>query len=162
MVTATLDRAWDLLARVPDPELPTVSIVDLGIARDVRLEGDRLVVTITPTYSGCPAMREIEEDLRAQLSAAFDEVEVRTVLSPPWTSDWITEQGRARLTAAGIAPPGARLLPLLVHDAVGRPDACPHCGSPAVEELAAFGSAGCRALWRCTTCREPFDYFKAH
>lgn len=161
-MTATLDSAWDLLAQVPDPELPTVSIVDLGIARDVHLEGGRLVVTITPTYSGCPAMREIEDDLRAQLSAAFDDVEVRTVLSPPWTSDWITPQGRTRLAAAGIAPPGRRLLPLLAEAAFGRPDACPHCGSASVEEVAAFGSAGCRALWRCTACREPFDYVKAH
>jgi ring-1,2-phenylacetyl-CoA epoxidase subunit PaaD len=155
----TVDLAWDLLADVPDPELPTVSVVDLGIAREVQYADGRLVVTITPTYSGCPAMREIEDDVKARLSEQFDDVEVRTVLSPPWTTDWITAEGRRKLSAAGIAPPGARLLPLLVQ---GRPDCCPHCGSPAVEELAGFGSTACKAIWRCMSCREPFDYVKAH
>jgi ring-1,2-phenylacetyl-CoA epoxidase subunit PaaD len=84
---------------------------------------------------------------------------VRTVLSPPWTTDWITSDGRRKLAGSGIAPPGVRMLPLLVQ---GRPEACPHCGSPAVEELAGFGSTACKALWRCTSCREPFDYIKAH
>ena len=151
--------AWELLAQVPDPELPTVSVVDLGIARDVVYADGRLVVSITPTYSGCPAMREIETDVRTRLAERFGDVEVRTVLAPPWTTDWITEEGRRKLAASGIAPPGARMLPLLV---TGRPEACPHCGSAAVEELAGFGSTACKALWRCTSCREPFDYVKAH
>jgi ring-1,2-phenylacetyl-CoA epoxidase subunit PaaD len=155
----TARDAWDLLGGVPDPELPTVSVVDLGIARAVAVEGRRVVVTITPTYSGCPAMREIEHDVRARLAERFAEVEVRTVLSPPWTSDWITPQGRAKLAGSGIAPPGVRLLPLL---AQGRPAACPRCGCADVEELAGFGSTACKALWRCLSCREPFDYVKAH
>ena len=155
----TAQDAWDLLAQVPDPELPTVSVVDLGIARDVEVTDDRVVVTITPTYSGCPAMREIEYDVKARLAERFADVEVRTVLSPAWTTDWITDAGRRKLAATGIAPPGARMLPLL---AEGRPDACPHCGSREVEELAGFGSTACKALWRCTSCREPFDYVKAH
>jgi ring-1,2-phenylacetyl-CoA epoxidase subunit PaaD len=155
----TVELAWELLADVPDPELPTVSVVDLGIARDVAYDGEHLVVTITPTYSGCPAMREIEQDVRARLSERFADVEVRTVLSPPWTTDWITDEGRRKLAGSGIAPPGVRMLPLLV---AGRPAACPHCGSAAVEELAGFGSTACKALWRCTSCREPFDYVKAH
>jgi ring-1,2-phenylacetyl-CoA epoxidase subunit PaaD len=155
----TVELAWQLLADVPDPELPTVSVVDLGIAREVAYDGARLVVTITPTYSGCPAMREIEDDVRARLAERFDHVEVRTVLSPPWTTDWITEDGRRKLAGSGIAPPGARMLPLLVE---GRPDACPHCGATDVEELAGFGSTACKALWRCRSCREPFDYVKAH
>ena len=161
MVTllSEVEHAWALLAQVPDPELPAVSVVDLGIARDVQYADGRLLVTITPTYSGCPAMREIEDDVRATLTQHFGDVEVRTVLSPPWTTDWITEDGRRKLAGAGIAPPGARMLPLLVQ---GRPAACPHCGSAAVEELAAFGSTACKALWRCTSCREPFDYVKAH
>jgi len=158
-VLSEVEHAWALLAQVPDPELPAVSVVDLGIARDVQYTDGRLVVTITPTYSGCPAMREIEDDVRTMLTQRFDEVEVRTVLSPPWTTDWITEDGRRKLAGAGIAPPGARMLPLLVE---GRPASCPHCGSAAVEELAAFGSTACKALWRCTSCREPFDYVKAH
>ena len=166
MVTAVQDavaEAWKLLALVPDPELPTVSVVDLGIARAVDVTGDAVVVTITPTYSGCPAMREIEDDVRARLSEWFGDVEVRTVLSPPWTTDWITEDGRRKLAGSGIAPPGARLLPLLGSDRPeGRPAACPHCGSIDVEELAGFGSTACKALWRCTSCREPFDYVKAH
>lgn len=158
-VLTEVERAWALLAQVPDPELPAVSVVDLGIARDVEYADGRLVVTITPTYSGCPAMREIEEDVRTLLAQRFDDVEVRTVLSPPWTTDWITADGRRKLADAGIAPPGARMLPLLMQ---GRPDACPHCGSADVEELAGFGSTACKALWRCTSCREPFDYVKAH
>jgi ring-1,2-phenylacetyl-CoA epoxidase subunit PaaD len=157
IVMTEVEQAWELLAQVPDPELPTVSVVDLGIARDVEYADGRLVVTITPTYSGCPAMREIETDVHARLSERFGEVEVRTVLSPPWTTDWITDEGRRKLAGAGIAPPGARMLPLLVH---GRPAACPHCGSTAVEELAGFGSTACKALWRCTSCREPFEYVK--
>jgi ring-1,2-phenylacetyl-CoA epoxidase subunit PaaD len=154
-----VELAWELLAQVPDPELPTVSVVDLGIAREVEYADGRLMVTITPTYSGCPAMREIEHDVAARLSERFDSVEVRTVLSPPWTTDWITPDGRRKLAASGIAPPGVRMLPLLVQ---GRPEVCPHCGSVAVEELAGFGSTACKALWRCTSCREPFDYVKAH
>jgi ring-1,2-phenylacetyl-CoA epoxidase subunit PaaD len=158
-VVSTLADAWDLLAQVPDPELPTVSVVDLGIARAVDVDGDRVVVTITPTYSGCPAMREIEDDVRSRLAERFADVEVRTVLSPPWTTDWITEDGRRKLAGSGIAPPGVRMLPLLLE---GRPEACPHCGSADVEELAGFGSTACKALWRCASCREPFDYVKAH
>jgi ring-1,2-phenylacetyl-CoA epoxidase subunit PaaD len=159
VVTAEVALAWELLAQVPDPELPTVSVVDLGIARDVQYYGGQLVITITPTYSGCPAMREIEQDVTARLGERFADVEVRTVLSPPWTTDWITDEGRRKLAGSGIAPPGARMLPMLMQ---GRPEACPHCGSLAVEELAGFGSTACKALWRCTTCREPFDYVKAH
>jgi ring-1,2-phenylacetyl-CoA epoxidase subunit PaaD len=158
VVTAVQD-AWDLLAQVPDPELPTVSVVDLGIARAVDVTGDSVVVTITPTYSGCPAMREIEHDVQARLAERFADVEVRTVLSPAWTTDWVTDEGRRKLAASGIAPPGARLLPLVDF---GRPTGCPHCGSTDVEELAGFGSTACKALWRCAACREPFDYLKAH
>jgi ring-1,2-phenylacetyl-CoA epoxidase subunit PaaD len=97
--------------------------------------------------------------VRSRLAERFADVEVRTVLSPPWTTDWITEDGRRKLAGSGIAPPGARMLPLLLE---GRPDACPHCGSVDVEELAGFGSTACKALWRCASCREPFDYVKAH
>lgn len=158
-MTSQVELAWALLAQVPDPELPTVSVVDLGIAREVEYADGRLVVTITPTYSGCPAMREIEADVRERLSERFADVEVRTVLAPPWTTDWITDEGRRKLAGCGIAPPGMRMLPLLAH---GRPAACPHCGSASVEELAPFGSTACKALWRCTSCREPFDYVKAH
>ena len=153
--------AWDMLEAVPDPEIPVLSVVDLGIVRDVdeSEDGRTVTVTLTPTYSGCPATEVIARDVRAALETAYDEVSVVTRLSPAWTTDWMTEAAREKLRGFGVAPPGKVLLPLVD---VGTPAACPHCGSTEVEELAAFGSTPCKALWRCTTCREPFDYFKQH
>ncbi|MEO6205853.1 MAG: 1,2-phenylacetyl-CoA epoxidase subunit PaaD [Mycobacteriales bacterium] len=156
---STVERAWEVLADVPDPEMPMVSVVDLGIARAVEVKGDDVIVTLTPTYSGCPALEAIEHDVRVALEQVFAHVEVRTALAPAWTTDWITPAGRDKLAGAGVAPPGARLLPLLIE---GRPERCPHCGGHELEELAAFGSTACKALWRCLSCREPFDYVKAH
>ena len=150
-VRSEVELAWELLAQVPDPELPTVSVVDLGIARDVQVVDGRLVVTITPTYSGCPAMREIEHDVKARLAERFADVEVRTVLSPAWTTDWITQRGRERLRAYGIAPPDP--------SAAAQ---CPQCGSTDTAEVSRFGSTPCKAQWRCTSCLEPFDRFKCH
>jgi ring-1,2-phenylacetyl-CoA epoxidase subunit PaaD len=158
----TKPRAWDLLAHVPDPEIPVLSVLDLGIVRDVVESDDRrgVTVTITPTYSGCPATEVIARDVRAALESEYDVVDVRTQLSPAWTTDWMSDEGRSKLHGFGIAPPsGRRLLPLFD---VGRPEACPRCGSDEVEELAGFGSTPCKALWRCTSCKEPFDYFKKH
>jgi len=154
-------RAWAVLADVPDPEIPVVSVVELGIVRavDESNDGHAVTVTLTPTYSGCPATEVIARDVRSALEATYDVVEVRTQLSPAWTTDWITESAREKLRGFGIAPPGKVLLPLV---GVGRPESCPHCGAAEVEELAGFGSTPCKALWRCTTCREPFDYFKKH
>jgi ring-1,2-phenylacetyl-CoA epoxidase subunit PaaD len=152
MVTTMLD----LVGEVPDPELRVVSIAELGILRDVTVDVDRVVVTITPTYSGCPAMDAIRADIEAALHrAGHGEVEVRTVLSPAWTTDWITEVGRAKLAAAGIAPPGRTTtrLALTVR--------CTLCGSPDTEQLSRFGSTACKALWRCRACREPFEAIKA-
>jgi ring-1,2-phenylacetyl-CoA epoxidase subunit PaaD len=153
--------AWDVLSGVADPEIPVVSVVDLGIIRavDESSDGRSVTVTLTPTYSGCPATEVIARDVRTALEATYDVVEVRTQLSPAWTTDWMTDAGRDKLRGFGIAPPGRQLLPML---GVGRPEACPQCGSAAVEELAGFGSTPCKALWRCTSCREPFDYFKKH
>ena len=149
-----------VLAQVHDPEIPVITIEDLGVLRDVHLEGERVVVTITPTYSGCPAMQEIEADVRAAL--AGHDVEVRTVLSPAWTTDWMSDAGRRKLQEFGIAPPerrpsGAVLVQLAPH----RP-ACPQCGSRDTEELTRFASTSCKSLWRCRDCREPFDHFKQH
>ena len=151
-------------AAVTDPELPMLTLADLGILRDVRETDDGVVVTITPTYSGCPAMAAIRDDLRAALtSAGYAPVDVRTVLSPPWTTDWITAAGRDKLAAAGIAPPGpaprraAGPVPLtLSRSAV----TCPHCGHPNTELLSAFGATACRELRRCPACREPFERVK--
>jgi ring-1,2-phenylacetyl-CoA epoxidase subunit PaaD len=166
VVTRTgLDAAREIAAAVPDPELPAVTLGDLGILRDVSAEDGRLVVTITPTYSGCPAMREIAHDLRHQLSrAGFAEVTVRTALAPAWSSDWITAEGRRKLRAAGIAPPQAGRahqgpVPLTL-TARREPVACPRCGSLDTTQTAAFSATACKALFRCETCREPFEYVK--
>jgi ring-1,2-phenylacetyl-CoA epoxidase subunit PaaD len=141
---------WQVLANVPDPEIPAVSVVDLGIVRDISPER----VTITPTYTGCPATQVIERDIRDALDAAgFREVAIHTTLSPPWTTDWISEAGRAKLKAYGIAPP----LP-----AGERAVECPQCGSTLTEEISRFGSTPCKAQWRCRDCLEPFDLFKCH
>jgi ring-1,2-phenylacetyl-CoA epoxidase subunit PaaD len=154
--------AWDILETVPDPEIPVLSVVDLGIVRAVEesADGRNVTVTVTPTYSGCPATEVIMRDVRAALEASYDEVTVHTRLSPAWTTDWLSDKGREKLHGFGIAPPAGRTtLPLID---VGAPAACPHCGSSGVEEIAAFGSTPCKALWRCTSCREPFDYMKVH
>jgi ring-1,2-phenylacetyl-CoA epoxidase subunit PaaD len=154
--------AWQVLETVPDPEIPVLSVVDLGIVRAVAESPDRrsVSVTLTPTYSGCPATEVITHDVRAALAAHFDEVEVRIQLSPAWTTDWLSEAGREKLLDYGIAPPNGRAtLPIID---VNEPLHCPQCGSRQVEELAGFGSTPCKALWRCTACREPFDYFKVH
>jgi len=144
------DAIWQVLETVPDPEIPAVSVVDLGIVREVR--PDRVV--ITPTYTGCPATHVIEQDIRAALDAAgFGDVAIETTLSPPWTTDWIRESGKAKLKAYGIAPPLA----------VGeRAVECPQCGSTETEEISRFGSTPCKAQWRCRACLEPFDRFKCH
>ena len=152
MVADLLQRARSALASVTDPEIPVLTIADLGILRDVTLDGDTVQVTITPTYTGCPAMRVIEQDIEAALSAAGIQCRVHTTLSPAWTTDWITQDGHRKLAEYGIAPP---------QRSAAHP-ACPHCGSQRTELLSAFGSTPCKALHRCLACREPFDAFKCH
>ncbi|WP_375488809.1 1,2-phenylacetyl-CoA epoxidase subunit PaaD [uncultured Jatrophihabitans sp.] len=159
------DDAWAVAASVPDPELPMLTLADLGILRDVEQDGDRLAVTITPTYSGCPAMREIALDLRSRLAAAgYTDVQIRTQLDPPWSSDRITAEGRRKLARAGIAAPHpapqhAGPVPLVLQPR--RPAVtCPRCGSADTAQLSAFGATACRALYRCDVCREPFEYVK--
>lgn len=160
--STTAATAWDVLAAVPDPEIPVLSVVDLGIVRAVEEydDGRRVVVTLTPTYSGCPATEVIARDVQAALASAYDTVEVRTQLSPAWTTDWMSDAAKEKLRGFGIAPPAGRATLPLIN--TGAPTACPRCGSTAVEELAGFGSTPCKALWRCRMCREPFDYFKTH
>ena len=146
-----------VLAHVPDPEIPAVSVLDLGIVREIS--GDR--VLITPTYTGCPATLAIERMIRAALDAhGFADVAVESTLSPPWSSDWISDEGREKLRAYGIAPPpkGADAASLKNDDAAE----CPRCGSAQTEEISRFGSTPCKALWRCKACGEPFDRFKCH
>jgi len=141
------------VARVPDPELQVVTIEELGILRDVTVDGDHATVTITPTYSGCPAMDVIRADIvAAARRAGYPAVDVRTVLSPAWSTDRINESGRAKLAEAGIAPPGPLLLSISPR--------CPRCGSPDTQQLSRFGSTACKSLWRCRACAEPFDAVK--
>jgi ring-1,2-phenylacetyl-CoA epoxidase subunit PaaD len=158
-----VSRAWQIAAAVNDPEVPVLTIADLGILRDVREDGDAVTVTITPTYSGCPAMDTIREDLELAFSAeGYDRVEVDLVLSPAWTTDWMSEEGKRKLTAFGIAPPTGRAAaasgPIRLQLGV----ACPRCGSPDTREIARFGSTSCKALYECRACLEPFDFFKVH
>lgn len=158
--------AWDVAASVPDPELPMLTLADLGILRAVDETGATVIATITPTYSGCPAMREISHDVKHRLHrAGYPDVEVRTQLAPPWTSDWITVDGRRKLAAAGIAPPhtverAAGPIPLQLTP-TRHAVTCPHCGSAQTERTADFSGTACKALYRCASCREPFEYVKA-
>ncbi len=139
---------WDVLKSVPDPEIPAVSVVDLGIVREVR---DGRVI-ITPTYTGCPATLTIEQSIRSALDdAGYRDVGIDTVISPPWTTDWISPEGRRKLEEYGIAPPS-----------LAAQAQCPRCGSTETVEISRFGSTPCKAQWRCTACLEPFDRFKCH
>jgi ring-1,2-phenylacetyl-CoA epoxidase subunit PaaD len=177
---ATIERARDALEHVPDPEIPVVSIRELGILRDVRRASDGgIEVVITPTYSGCPAMAQIAEDIAHALDAAgLAPYRIETVLTPAWTTDWITADAREKLRAYGIAPPAGqcgggapsgaspkapeRPIALIRSPLPSAPPACPRCGSAHTTRLAQFGSTACKALYRCLDCREPFDYFKPY
>lgn len=150
-VAPSAEEIWGWLDLVPDPEIPVISVVDLGIVRDVRWEGETLVVAVTPTYSGCPATALIALEIEAALRArGVDDIRLETRIAPPWTTDWLSEKGRARLSEYGIAPPSA----------AGGPESCPLCGSTDLERVSQFGSTPCKAQWRCRACLEPFDYFK--
>ena len=151
MTQATTDQIWEWLDAVPDPEIPVISVVDLGIVRGVDWDNGTLEVSVTPTYSGCPATSIIALDIEtALLDRGVTDVRIKTQISPAWTTDWLSEKGRAKLEDYGIAPPRA----------AGGPDRCPRCKSQAVERISQFGSTPCKAQWRCTDCLEPFDYFK--
>lgn len=152
----------DAAASVVDPEIRVITIDELGILRSVEEDpaSGRVTVTITPTYTGCPAMDVIRADIRRALAAAgHADAEVRTVYSPPWSTDWISEGGRAKLAAAGIAPPEPVRAPGVVSLTLAA--RCPQCGSPETEQVSRFGSTACKALWRCRSCSEPFDHLKA-
>ena len=166
----TAAQVWTWLGEVPDPEIPVISVVDLGIVRAVDVTDDECVVTITPTYSGFPAMEVIAGDIERALRArGVDSLRIATRLSPAWTTDWMSDAGKAALTSYGIAPPVQQVIDIsaLSHGvrrhATGQPVvACPHCGSTHTRVTSQFGSTPCKALYQCLDCREPFDYFKCH
>ncbi|MCX5563057.1 1,2-phenylacetyl-CoA epoxidase subunit PaaD [Streptomyces sp. NBC_00038] len=167
LASAETRRARRIAEQVPDPEMPMLTLADLGVLRDVEVGADGTVVaSLTPTYSGCPAMAEMRAEVAARLrDAGFALVEIRTVLDPPWTTDWITPDGRRKLAEHGIAPPGAAPrhapgpVPLTLAP-LRRAVACPQCGSADTEETSRFAATSCKALWRCRACREPFEYVK--
>ncbi|UWR88920.1 1,2-phenylacetyl-CoA epoxidase subunit PaaD [Phaeobacter inhibens] len=147
----SINQIWEWLDAVPDPEIPVISLVDLGIIRDVAWEGETLVVSVTPTYSGCPATAVIALDIETALRGhGVTDLRLKTQISPAWTTDWLSDKGRAKLEDYGIAPP----------QAAGGPAKCPNCGSTEVTKVSQFGSTPCKAHWRCQDCLEPFDYFK--
>jgi ring-1,2-phenylacetyl-CoA epoxidase subunit PaaD len=163
-VTTRESEVWDILEEVTDPEIPVLTVTDLGIVRDVKVQKDgRVEVIITPTYSGCPAMNTIEINIRAVLQEqGYDDVKVTTVLHPAWTTDWMSEAGRRKLKEYGIAPPvdGTADKGALFAE---QPEVeCPQCGSTHTELVSQFGSTACKSLYRCLDCKEPFDYFKCH
>jgi ring-1,2-phenylacetyl-CoA epoxidase subunit PaaD len=163
-------QVWDWLGQVQDPEIPVISVVDLGIVRAVEWQGDECVVTITPTYSGCPAMQVIAEAVTEALHEhGVEQVRLVNQLSPAWTTDWMSEAGKAALKDYGIAPPAQQVIDISgLHTGVKRGAtpkltvACPVCGSTHTELTSQFGSTPCKALYKCLDCREPFDYFKCH
>lgn len=155
---------WSLLEQIKDPEIPVLSIVDLGIVRDVVIDDEQLIITITPTYTGCPAMDMIAANIKMEmLASGFSKVNVELVISPAWTTDWMTEKGKQQLKEYGIAPPNPRQQ--VCNDQLFAPDEavqCPHCGSWHTRRISEFGSTACKALYQCEDCQEPFDYFKCH
>ncbi|WP_375186444.1 1,2-phenylacetyl-CoA epoxidase subunit PaaD [Pseudooceanicola sp.] len=157
----TLEDAKALVATIPDPEIPAVSLVDLGIVREVAMDDDTLVVTVTPTYTGCPATAVIALDIETVLlKQGAEKVRIQTQMAPAWTTDWITDHGREKLRAYGIAPPAVAAANCAGMLSAQHPD-CPHCGSSDTTLIAGRGSTPCKAQFRCAACLEPFDYFKA-
>jgi len=163
-MTPDIQKTWSYLEEIKDPEIPVLSIVDLGIVREVAIDDEAVTVTITPTYTGCPAMDMIAASIKMELMArGFADVLVKFVISPAWTTDWMTEKGKQQLKEYGIAPPNPRQQ--VCNDKLFAPDEavqCPHCESWHTHRISEFGSTACKALYQCDDCKEPFDYFKCH
>jgi ring-1,2-phenylacetyl-CoA epoxidase subunit PaaD len=158
--TIATNAIWKILETVKDPEVPVLSVVDLGVIRAVALEEQQVIVTITPTYTGCPAMDMISMHIKMALNAAGYQTTIQTVLSPAWTTDWMTENGKQQLKAYGIAPPMGKSFDQAYLDNLIVP--CPQCNSTHTVLVSQFGSTACKALYKCEECKEPFDYFKCH
>jgi ring-1,2-phenylacetyl-CoA epoxidase subunit PaaD len=160
VTSLSVAHAWEVLAQVPDPEIPVISVTELGIVRDVTAQGDALEVVVTPTYSGCPATEAIAQSIEQALKeAGAGAVRIRQSLSPAWTTDWISPQTKRKLADYGIAPPHAAVAEQSIAF-LPRAIGCPRCASTDTERLSQFGSTACKALYRCRACREPFEYFK--
>lgn len=154
-------QIWSWLEEVSDPEIPVLTVTDLGVVRKVELIEDLCIVSITPTYSGCPAMNEIEENILAVLKEkGVEKIKVKTILSPAWTTDWMTEKGKEKLREFGIAPPEGSSADKSVLFGEAKKVRCPHCKSRDTEMISQFGSTACKSLYKCKSCLEPFDYFK--
>ncbi|MDP3394830.1 1,2-phenylacetyl-CoA epoxidase subunit PaaD [Sediminibacterium sp.] len=158
--TIATNAIWKILETVKDPEVPVLSVVDLGVIRAVELEEQQVRVTITPTYTGCPAMDMISMHIKMALNAAGYQTTIQTILSPAWTTDWMTENGKQQLKAYGIAPPIGKSFDQTYLDNLIVP--CPQCNSTHTVLVSQFGSTACKALYKCEECKEPFDYFKCH
>ena len=158
--TGNHTEIWKILDTVMDPEVPVLSVVDLGVIRAVDVEGKQVTVTITPTYTGCPAMDMIAMQIRMALIAAGYAPTIKTILSPAWTTDWMTEKGKQQLKAYGIAPPVGKSMDAAYLEDLVVP--CPQCQSTHTVLVSQFGSTACKALFKCEECKEPFDYFKCH
>jgi ring-1,2-phenylacetyl-CoA epoxidase subunit PaaD len=163
-VTIEKEKIWLILETVTDPEVPVLTITDLGIVRDIQINGEEIEVIITPTYTGCPAMDMIAMNIRIELLAnGFKNIKITSVLSPAWTTDWMSEAGKRKLKEYGIAPPNPKQQ--VCNNDLFAPDEavqCPHCSSHHTHRISEFGSTACKALYQCNDCKEPFDYFKCH
>lgn len=157
-----VELVWKYLESIPDPEIPVISIVELGIARNVEIINDKVIVSITPTYNGCPAMNTIESDIVSTLKEKGIDAEIKTIYSPVWTTDWISEEAKEKLRSYGIAPPEKTSLDKNSLSPHQKKIHCPKCNSENSELISQFGSTACKALYRCKDCKEPFDYFKCH
>lgn len=161
MVNAGKENIIQLLREIPDPEIPVIDIWELGILRDVNILDDKVEVVITPTYSGCPAMKQIEDDIVKKMQDnGFKNVAVKMIYNPPWTTDWITDEAKEKLRKYGIAPPEKTSVDKGILLGKTKIIACPRCGSKNTEMISQFGSTACKALYQCKDCMEPFDYFK--
>ena len=163
ILTVLKEDIWDLLKGIPDPEIPVINIVDLGILREVEIKNDKVIVSITPTYSGCPAMQAISDEIISTLKqSGIDNSEIKMVFHPVWTTDWLSDDAKERLRKYGIAPPEEASSDKNLLMAEPKKVYCPRCNSLHTELISQFGSTACKALYRCLDCKEPFDYFKCH
>jgi ring-1,2-phenylacetyl-CoA epoxidase subunit PaaD len=163
MVKIETDNIWKILEEVVDPEIPVLTIQDLGILQDVKFEGKKIVVTIVPTYTGCPAMDMITVNIKSALqNHGYNDVEVKLVLEPTWTTDWISEEGRIKMKNYGITPPQEKSTDIRSLLGKGTIVPCPRCDSTSTKLISHFGSTACKAFYQCNDCKEPFDYFKCH